>query len=573
MHYILIVLVICVIIIWQIRVFGLNQTKRKVFSRVFPGQSDAYHLKQKEAIQRIESADDIELLQMLSVAGFNVDTYIKDNVDHNGELIQTKARNDLKKRLAKSDISGITTTYSNPILTVIIDNINSYLFNNKNAVSDFHLMKDIVDRNCDAIEEEIDSQIPVPLYFGLMGTMVGILVGIGYLVFSGDLGKLLGAGVESGGAEGVNALMAGVALAMISSIVGIFLTTIGSTKAKNAKAEHEKNKNIFLSWIQAELLPELTSSTSSVLEKVTQNLSDFNQTFSENVAGLRETFGMIDNSYSDMSAMLSEVNKLRIADIANANIEVYQQLKGCTKEIGQFSSYLHSVNDYVRDVRALTEKIDDAQERTKAIETMGEFFRSEIQQIELRKGAINKAVGSVDEVLLDAITKLRENSDTQLTELAKVTVKQQQMLEQYLEETTKIASDAALQQQQELEQRLEETARIASEFASQQQQAIEQRFEETALIVAELKNLPDVKEFISKLEQSTSQQNRNLEQLISKIGKWADNKATEVYSDHHSVAPQFAMPQWAKAMLIVCGSLIAIASLSYLVPQLIQWFR
>ena len=37
-------------------------------------------------------------------------------------------------------------------------------------------MKDVVERYCDADEEEITTQQPIPLYLGLMGTMVGIII-------------------------------------------------------------------------------------------------------------------------------------------------------------------------------------------------------------------------------------------------------------------------------------------------------------------------------------------------------------------------------------------------------------
>ena len=52
-------------------------------------------------------------------------------------------------------------------------------------------MKDIIDRNCDSVEEEIQALIPIPIYLGLVGTMLGILVGAGLLVFSGGLHDLL----------------------------------------------------------------------------------------------------------------------------------------------------------------------------------------------------------------------------------------------------------------------------------------------------------------------------------------------------------------------------------------------
>src|SRR5690554_867654 len=65
-----------------------------------------------------------------------------------------------------NSIMGIISKHKNEVLETIIISINNYLHNNKGAVSDFHLIKDIVDRNCDAKEEEIHTQIPVPLYLG-----------------------------------------------------------------------------------------------------------------------------------------------------------------------------------------------------------------------------------------------------------------------------------------------------------------------------------------------------------------------------------------------------------------------
>ncbi len=41
----------------------------------------------------------------------------------------------------------------------------------------------------------------------------------------------------------------------------ILLTTSGSNITKDAKAEVEKNKNTFLSWMQAELLPNISNNT------------------------------------------------------------------------------------------------------------------------------------------------------------------------------------------------------------------------------------------------------------------------------------------------------------------------
>ena len=207
MHYLIILITILAIVFLQFRSFKSNREKLLTFKCIFPDIQSQFKL-------------------------------VKDE--------------------ANDDVLRIMTHHKNDILEVILSSLNNYLDNNKSAVSDFHLMKDIVDRNCDAKEEEIQTQIPVPLYLGLIGTMSGILIGVGFLVFGGGLNELLNSNTGSGTA-GIEALLGGVALAMISSIIGILLTTVGSYINRNAKANVEKNKNTFLSWIQAELLPNILS--------------------------------------------------------------------------------------------------------------------------------------------------------------------------------------------------------------------------------------------------------------------------------------------------------------------------
>lgn len=63
-------------------------------------------------------------------------------------------------------------------LSEIINATNGYLIRNKGAVSDFNLIKDIVDRNIDTVDDEISNQLALPLYLGLMGTMIGIVIGL-----------------------------------------------------------------------------------------------------------------------------------------------------------------------------------------------------------------------------------------------------------------------------------------------------------------------------------------------------------------------------------------------------------
>ena len=79
----------------------------------------------------------------------------------------------------KEEVSLISLPGENPLQKEINRVLNNYLIRNKGAASDYGLIKDVVERNCNSLEEEIETQTPWPLYFGLMGTMLGIIVGIG----------------------------------------------------------------------------------------------------------------------------------------------------------------------------------------------------------------------------------------------------------------------------------------------------------------------------------------------------------------------------------------------------------
>lgn len=71
---------------------------------------------------------------------------------------------------------------ASPLLKKIVAQINNYLLKNQSAASDFNIIHDVVERNCDAADEEISQKLPVPLYLGLMGTVLGIIIGLFSLV-------------------------------------------------------------------------------------------------------------------------------------------------------------------------------------------------------------------------------------------------------------------------------------------------------------------------------------------------------------------------------------------------------
>lgn len=524
MHYFIIIVVVIGIVIYQIRVFKDTKKRILIFSNLFP-KTASYAFRNDVLIAEIQNASVTELFRMLNERGIDEKKVCNQFEGEDGVieyvLDEKKAKRALLKHIPATN--EIYSSHKNPIFKEILQSINNYLSNNKGSVSDFHLMKDIVDRNCDAADDEISTQIPVPLYLGLTGTMIGILVGVGYLWLSGDLDALLNASASSSGATGVKALLGGVALAMISSINGILLTTLGSIRAKNAKSETEHRKHIFLSWMQANLLPTLNNDTAQTLERMSKNLVAFNATFSENTSKLDSTLSQVNRATVLQKQLLDSVSKIADKDVTTQNVKIYNSLKNCSEEIVKLSEYLNNTTEYLNNVRALNEKLDKNELRFQTLEKMLEYFEKETEQIEQRKLAVSKVVGEIDSKLEDNLRLLGEHASGNVEKF-----------------------NVALGKQQE---------------------ALQTKLDETHVLLEELRNISTIKSSISKFENAVKDQNRKIDNLTMAIKQLAESKQTSSANAMPQFVGKKSSPTWKKILLWSLGILIGISSVVLIVAN------
>jgi len=455
-HYIIIGILIGIIVIYQFNIYKISRSKITDFKNIFPDE--------KKEINKIELW--IPNNEIASIE-------LKDILKNINDYSSTKINNSFH-------ITLIYIDNASEVLENITQSINIYLLKNKGAASDFYLIKDIVERNCDAAEDEVNTELPMPLYLGLMGTMIGIIVGIGSIAILGGGFKAFVNKPE----ESIEILMGGVAVAMISSLIGILMTTLGSWNSKNAKFITESTKNEFYTWIQTELLPVLTGNTTNSLHVLQNNLSIFNTSFASNISRLDVALTEIGTSFKDQLELMKVIERLDIKQMSIANVNVLRELQYSTKEFERFNSYMHNVNDYLLQVNRLNDNVNEHLNRTGAIEKMGAFFETETKEIEQRKANIAVMVGSVDDVLQKSFNELKENSESQISELKKLSVINQDEFKK---------------------------------AADEQQEVLKGKLQETSILITELKNLSSVKASMEKMEGTTNQQNFKLDNLSSSI--------------------------------------------------------
>jgi len=435
------------------------------------------------------------------------------------------------------NVEGLETTHKNTIWEVIIESINKYLSNNKGSVSDFHLIKDIVDRNCDAQEDEINTQIPVPLYLGLAGTMAGILIGVSFLVFSGSLKSLLGNEADSN-ADGIEALLGGVALAMISSIIGIILTTRGTLRVKTEKVSVERNKNNFLSWMQAELLPQLSNDTANVLLKMTQDLSDFNRTFALNNAQFTTTLSKVADTSGKQAELINLISQLQDKRITVKNLELLNVLE-------KWIANLQNVKDY-NDVLL------------KNLLEVSNYFKIEREQLEQRKTLLAESLNKADSSSKAALEAFNSNFNALLQKMQETIEKKISEIEDTLKIQQETIRTALVSQNETLIQSIED-----------QRIALSEKLQNTTKLVDELNKIGDKIASITRLEQAMKEQNGKLGELIRGINDLASAKTT---GEFKVIAKSPKLPIWQKLAIYLGAGLCIVYFLFEITIKILSFF-
>ena len=364
------------------------------------------------------------------------------------EKLKTISWTDVRKKLDfyKSlpdnvECDEITLLYC-PIVNkenaIIEDSINTYLLRNRGAACDFYLIRDIVERNSSTLINEIDTQTPVPLYYGLMGTIIGIVVGLGTIglrgFIEGDFNKF----IENIGSE-ILPFLISVAIAMVASFCGILFTTNSAIKSKTEQSELGARKDRFYSWFQADLLPVVSNSLTGVLSQLGQNLALFNKGFKNNVANMNQGLSDMKSIYADQTALVKEIKSLNITLIATANVKVINALNEVMPSLTNFAAYMTQNTEYLNAVKTLSQKldkysqeqvknsaeyskqvngliskIDEHLEKTKALEDIAAFYKEEGEAIKSNtqnaKDTITSSVNQIDSHLQNALTILQNTT-------------------------------------------------------------------------------------------------------------------------------------------------------------------
>lgn len=323
----------------------------------------------------------------------------------------------------------------------ILSAINNYLLRNKGAVSDFNLIKDIVDRNIDNEEDAISSNLPIPLYLGLIGTMLGIIIGLIAMPslsetagqVAGSVGQGANASLSTGQTtintmQGVDALLAGVKIAMIASVVGLIFTTVNSFLFYYVRQETEREKNKFFTFIQTQLLPILSKNTASSLQTLQANLLKFNDGFSKNMSNFDGVIKEVRSSFESQLQVVQELKRIDVSTMAKYNINVMREINSSFLKLKELSEYLNNVNGLLKNTQQLNLTVSTQLDKVGQIATIvdnfdtnaknlvdgSKYLQTHFADFEQREQALSNKMADFDSSTGDMVDELKKSFEERM---------------------------------------------------------------------------------------------------------------------------------------------------------------
>lgn len=300
----------------------------------------------------------------------------------------------------------------------IIREVNTYMLKNDDRTVNFNIVQDIVERNFDVLDEEINQALPTTLYLGLAATMLGIIFGLWDMSI---------ASVQD--VSSIDSLIIGVGIAMVSSFIGVVLTTIMTTVFyKSGKKEADEEKNQFFSQLQADLLPELMRKGETGIEALNSNLERFSKIAEISVNQFEKISATTSETLKSQSRLINKIEKMNISKLTESSISIYERLENNLESFDKFAAYWEKLTqsiglttDLTNSLVCLVNKLSKVDNIANGIEqTMSEynsimqFFTAHINSFEDMGSKSKEAVALADIAFKDAISTLTSNANEQI---------------------------------------------------------------------------------------------------------------------------------------------------------------
>ena len=245
-------------------------------------------------------------------------------------------------------------------LNKLLSEVNHYVAKTK-GTTDFAVIQNKVERMLTMRYEQSEAKLAFPTYLGLMGTFLGVLMGIFMFIWGFD-------GQGDVRDDAIKNLLIGILVSMSTSFIGLLLTTINNAFISEAKKGVEEDKNEFYDFVQTELMPSLDVSLVVAISKLHETVDKFEPAFNGVIRRFQDTFDRCTKAFGEsFETNVKTVSKAvevmgENMDKINENIQLQQNVLSTFKsdEVAKgLEKYVEAADHFVRITQSLN-KFEEA---------------------------------------------------------------------------------------------------------------------------------------------------------------------------------------------------------------------
>lgn len=246
-----------------------------------------------------------------------------------------------------------TEDYDNEEFAEVVVKTNKYLCKNHGTSADYELLKNICEHDIEILDDQIHNTLNAPLYLGLAGTFVGVIVGL----WGVDLNQFLDGNVQN---SGLQHLLWGVIAAMCASLCGLAMTVFNTVHDyKESVKKNEIDKDKYFDFLRRELMPVLSNSMASSLSSLKSVLGHFVDKFGKNLDSYADSAELLNENLEKQQVVLQEINKLSLTKTASKIAETFVNLKDSADKLEIFKTYQEQLNGTIKQVEGATNHIGE----------------------------------------------------------------------------------------------------------------------------------------------------------------------------------------------------------------------
>jgi hypothetical protein len=243
------------------------------------------------------------------------------------------------KRVAILENNG---SYSS-IFQNIVESINQNLLKNSGKVKP-GVYKEIAESRSNALIDQIETVIAMPLYIGLLGTFTGVIIG------------LLRIASQGVGTEAIQSFIGGVLIGMVASALGLLLTVLLNGAFKKAKTVKNYRLADLLQFLQLNMgtyggsgsLGESTGFSAPELSRFASEMEGYHRNINQGI-------GSTITRFEELHSILGEIRNLE-----PALSSISHSMRSNTSQVEQQAD---GIRDLANQTQKLTNELESHLER------------------------------------------------------------------------------------------------------------------------------------------------------------------------------------------------------------------